>query len=120
MSKVEKLIFKLNITTEDNNIRKIIIEKNENKFEFKSNDESYNEIEKFIDYLLEHIEEYDQIDFEINENINDINSDLAKEFKNIWINDYKEIKNKLNNFYNNIDDIQSNSKEINSKDNDQQ
>lgn len=101
MSKNKILSLKLNLITEDDSIRKIIIDYKDQKFEFKSNDETYEEIDRFSDYILENVEEYDEIAFEINEDTSGVNLELAKAFKKIWIDEFNEIKKELNKLLNN-------------------
>lgn len=88
--------------TEDNDRNTIItISNNTNeKYEFNLNDEKYESIDLFIDYLLKYIAEHNDSSLNITikdfDNLNEINKEIANSFKYIFESDFTKIINEIN------------------------
>lgn len=99
MSNILELTLEVTVDNDRNTI--INISNNENeKYEFNLNDEKYESIDLFIDYLLEYIAENDNSSLNITiknfDNLNEIDKEIANSFKNIWENDFKKIIKEIN------------------------
>lgn len=99
MSNILELTLEVTVDNDRNTI--INISNNENeKYEFNLNDEKYESIDLFIDYLLKYIAESNDSSLNIKikdfENLTEIDKEIANSFKNIWENDFKKIIKEIN------------------------
>lgn len=100
---MDKKILKLELDIKnDNNSKKFTIKeiKKQEIFNFSLMDETYANLDLFIDYLLKNIVIFDLLEIEIKdyENLESIDRELCESFKNIWETEFNEIKKDLKNF----------------------
>lgn len=88
---------KTNINNDVDYIVRIINKENEEEsYEFKLSDETTDNLKKFINYLLERINNYDElnIDFQ-NEEKESLKSIIGTSIKEIWEYEFSKVKEKI-------------------------
>lgn len=69
---------------------------NNKEFKFSLSDDTTDDLKKFIDHLLENVNKYDKLEINFDDNQNkEIISILGNNFKEIWENEFKSIKDEI-------------------------
>ncbi len=99
MKNKKKLELELKIEHNDNS-KEFIIKKGNNSFSFSLSDETFSNLDLFINFLLNNIKNYDSLNIEImnHDNLSDFDKELSEGFKKIWEDEFDEIIRELEEF----------------------
>ncbi len=94
------MTLKISLEMIDNKNIKIKCLEKELDIEFSLDDETYDKLDKFMDFLLDYdiLKEYESIEFDIEnyDNLTDVQKNISEGFVEIWKEDYKSIQEDLN------------------------
>lgn len=73
------------------------VDNNKDNYKFCLSDETTDELKKFIDYLLEKINEYDELKINFkNDDDGSLKNTIGEKFKEIWEKEFKNVKEEIN------------------------
>lgn len=75
----------------------INIDNETDNFHFCLSDETTDELKKFIDYILDRINEYDELKINFNnDDTESLKNTIGEKFKEIWEKEFKSVKEEIN------------------------